>query len=285
MVRPSRRVIACSTILVLALSAVVAAQRGFGGFGGFGGFRGVMEGPGVPPRFPAKNFQDGTFTACKLMYTSNRREAGGVGWSTDYPFAAINLMTRISELTKVRVSRDNTHDINYWVIRLTDPALFECPFLLGSDVGTASLSDDEVKRLREYLLKGGFLWVDDFWGNEAWDQWSHEIRRALPELSIVDVAPADPIRGTLFSIDEVVQVSSINFWRRSGDVRERGSESPHADFREIADAKGRILVVMTHNTDIGDSMEREAEDPDFFAEFSPRGYALATNIVLYALTH
>jgi hypothetical protein len=285
MVRVRTRLIACVAVLVVALGTVAAAQRGFGGFGGFGGFRGVMEGPGVPPRFPMRNFQDGNFTACKLMYTSNRREAGGVGWSTDYPFAAINLMTRISELTKVRVSRDMGRDINYWVIQLTDPALFECPFLMGSDVGTASFSDAEVKHLREYLLKGGFLWVDDFWGNEAWDQWSREIRRALPEFTIADVPPADPIRGTLFTIDEVEQVSSINFWRRGGDTQERGPESPHADFREIADAKGRIMVVMTHNTDIGDSMEREAEDPEFFANFSPRGYALATNIVLYALTH
>jgi hypothetical protein len=83
----------------------------------------------------------------------------------------------------------------------------------------------------------------------------------------------------------VVQVSSINFWRRGGDTRERGSESPHADFREIADRSGRVMVVMTHNTDIGDSMEREAEDPGYFAAFSPDGYALATDIVLYALTH
>jgi hypothetical protein len=220
------------------------------------------------------------------MYTSSRREAGGIGWSTDYPFAAINLMTRISELTKTRVSRDAGHDINYWVIRLTDPALFDCPFLIGSDVGTASFSDDEVKQLREYLLKGGFLWVDDFWGIEAWEQWAREIRRALPEFTIADVPADDPIRGTLFSIEgDVEQVSSINWWRRSGDTRERGYESPHADFRQIADTKGRIMVVMTHNTDIGDSMEREGEDPEFFAQFSPKGYALATNIVLYALTH
>src|SRR5690349_19739615 len=127
MMRLSRRSIICSALLVLALGSVAAAQRGFGGFGGFGGFRGVIEGPGVPPRFPGEHFQDGRFTACKLMYTSNRREAGGVGWSTDYPFAAINMMTRVSELTKVPVSRDASHEINYWVIRLTDPALFECP--------------------------------------------------------------------------------------------------------------------------------------------------------------
>jgi hypothetical protein len=270
-----RRTYACVATMLLALVAGVSAQR----------FR-VPEGFGVPPRFPPKNYQDGSFTACKLMYTSVRREAGGIGWSTDYPFAAINLMTRVSELTKIRVSRDTQHEINYWVIRLTDDALFDCPFLLGTDVGTLAFSDEEATRLRQYLLKGGFLWVDDFWGNEAWEQWAMEIHRALPEFPIVDVPPADPIRSTLFSIDEVEQVSSINFWRRSGgDTRERGSESPRANFREIADAKGRVMVVMTHNTDIGDSMEREAEDPEFFAEFSPKGYALATNIVLYAMTH
>jgi len=249
------------------------------------GYR-VVEGPGVPVRTPPRNFEDGAFTACKLMYTSNRREAGGTGWSTDYPFAAINLMTRLSELTKVRVSHDTRHEINYWVVRATDPELFECPFLIGSDVGTLTFSDDEVRLLREYLLKGGFLWVDDFWGTRAWEQWSEEIQRVLPEFPIFDVPADHPIRNTLFSIDEVVQVSNINFWRRSGgDTAERGTDSPHADFRAIADASGRIVVVMTHNTDIGDSMEREGEDADFFERFSPRGYALVSDIVVYALTH
>jgi hypothetical protein len=246
----------------------------------------VPEGYGVPVRTPPLNFEDGGFTACKLMYTSNRREAGGIGWSTDYPFAAINLMTRLSELTRTRVSHDTQHEVNYWVVRLTDPMLFDCPVLLGTDVGTASFSDDEAMRLREYLLKGGFLWVDDFWGTESMEQWAGQMQKVLPEYPIFDVPADHPIRSTLFSITNVEQVSSINFWRRSGgDTAERGYDSPHADFRAIADGKGRIVVVMTHNTDIGDSMEREAEDPEFFAKFSPNGYALATDIVLYALTH
>jgi Domain of unknown function (DUF4159) len=249
------------------------------------GYR-VVEGPGVPVRNPPKNFEDGAFTACKLMYTSNRREPGGTGWSTDYPFAAINLMTRLSELTKVRVSHDKSREVNYWVVRATDPELFECPFLIGSDVGTLTFSDDEVRSLREYLLKGGFLWVDDFWGTRAWEQWSQEIQRVLPEFPIFDVPADHPIRNALFSVDEVVQVSNINFWRRNGgNTAERGTDSPHADFRAIADASGRIVVIMTHNTDIGDSMEREGEDADFFESFSPRGYALVSDIVLYALTH
>ena len=262
-------------LLLVAFGSIASAQR----------YR-VAEGPGVPVRFPPPNFEDGAFTACKLMYTSSRREAGGIGWSTDYPFAAVNLMTRLSELTATRVSHDARREVNYWVVRLTDPQLFECPFLIGTDVGTATFSDEETKRLREYLLKGGFLWVDDFWGTEAWDQWSGDIRKVLPEFPIFDVPADHPIRSVLFSITEVEQVTSINFWRRSGgDTSERGADSPHANFRAIADAKGRIMVIMTHNTDIGDSMEREAEDPLFFERFSPKGYALVTNLVLYSLTH
>ena len=271
-----RRSALIAALLVLTIASAVYAQR----------FYRVPEGYGVPIRTPPLNFEDGGFTACKLMYTSNRREAGGIGWSTDYPFAAINLMTRLSELTRTRVSRDHQHEVNYWVVRLTDPMLFDCPVLLGTDVGTASFSDEEAKRLREYLLKGGFLWVDDFWGTESMEQWTDEMRKVLPEYPIFEVPANHPIRSTLFSVTEVEQVASINFWRRSGgDTRERGYESPHADFRAIADGKGRVVVVMTHDTDIGDSMERESEDPEFFAKFSPNGYALATDIVLYALTH
>jgi len=270
-----RALLVSVSTLLLAIASTAWAQR----------YR-LMEGPGVPVRRAPPDFEDGAFTACKLMYTSNRREAGGVGWSTDYPFAAINLMTRLSELTRVRVSRQLNHEVNYWVVRLTDPELFECPFLIGTDVGTLTFSDEEVKRLREYLLKGGFLWVDDFWGTESWDQWSEEIHKVLPEYRIFDVPADHPIRNVLFSINSVEQVSSINFWRRSGgDTAERGSESPRANYRAIADAKGRIVVIMTHDTDIGDSMEREAEDPEFFAHFSPGGYALVTDMVLYSLTH
>ncbi len=276
MLRRGRRLLFSASLLLIAASSLAYAQR----------FYRVPEGYGVPVRFPPPNFEDGAFTACKLMYSSSRREAGGIGWSTDYPFAAINLMTRLSELTRTRVSRDHQREINYWVVRLTDPTLFDCPVLLGTDVGTASFSDEEAKRLREYLLKGGFLWVDDFWGTAAWEQWVGEMHKVLPEFPIFDVPVDHPIRQTLFEIAQVEQVSSINNWRRTGgDTSERGSDSPHADFRAIADAKGRVVVIMTHNTDIGDSMERESEDPEFFALFSPNGYALATDIVLYALTH
>jgi hypothetical protein len=261
---------------LIAVSGAVSLAQRFG----------VVEGAGAGIRVPPRDFSDGGFTICKWMFRSNRSEPGGIGWSTDYPFGEINLLTRLSELTKVHVSRDGAGDVNYWVVRLTDDQLFECPILVGSDVGTAALSNAEVQRLRQYLLKGGFLWVDDFWGTPAWDQWSQQIKRVLPEFPIVDVAPADPIRQALFTITEVKQVPSIFSWAGPGsDPRERGTDSPHADFRAIADGNGRIMVAMTHNTDIGDSMEREGDDPQYFATFSPDGYAVAMNIVLYALTH
>lgn len=247
---------------------------------------GVFEGAGAGIRVPPEDFHDGGFTVCKWRFRSNRSEPSGIGWSTDYPFGEINLLTRISELTHVHVSRDRGGALNYWVVQLTDDQLFECPMLIGSDVGTAALSKTEMERLREYLLKGGFLWVDDFWGTRAWEQWAEQITRVLPEFPIVDVASSDPIRHALFNIFEITQVPSLFAWGGPGsDPRERGSDSPHANFRAIADAHGRIMVAMTHNTDIGDSMEREGDDPAYFAAFSPEGYALATNIVVYALTH
>ena len=261
--------------LIAVTGAVTVAQR-----------FGVIEGAGAGIRVPPADLNDGGFTVCKWMFRSGLSEPGGVGWSTDYPFGEINLLIRLSDLTRVRVSRDKRNDVNYWVVQLTDDQLFQCPLLLGSDVGTAVLSNAEVQRLRQYLLKGGFLWVDDFWGTRAWEQWTSQIRRALPEFPIVDVASDHPLRNAQFAIADVKQITSIFTWGGPGsDTRERGTDSPHANFRAIADAQGRVMVAMTHNTDIGDSMEREGDDPDFFAEFSPAGYALATNIVLYALTH
>jgi hypothetical protein len=89
----------------------------------------------------------------------------------------------------------------------------------------------------------------------------------------------------LFPVNEVEQVTNINNWLRTGNTSERGDDSPHADFRGIADDKGRIMVVMTHNTDFGDSWERESESREFFEKFSPKGYALGIDVLLYAVTH
>ena len=283
MPRAGLRIVAALTVTLAAASGALA-QRGRGDI--FGGrFGRLAEGPGVPARRPPEGFGDGAFTVCKVQYTSVRYEEMGVGWATDYPYAGINLMTRLGEITKTPISRDPDGNPNYWVVRLTDATLFRCPFTIASDVGTMGLSDQEVQQLRKYLLKGGFLWVDDFWGTPAWAQWSHEIHRALPEYAIVEVPENHAIRHEMFNIKEVQQVTNIQNWRRTGQTRERGSDSPFADFRMLADEKGRIMVLMTHNTDIGDSWEREGEDHEFFLQFAASGYSLAVNVLLYAMSH
>ena len=226
-----------------------------GGNGGFGGFR------REPPKWASRADFDGQFNYCRGFYTSDRPEAGGMGWWTDYPGADNNFSVRLAELTfvKVKFGKDNQPD--NVVIRLTDPLLYRCPILFMEDVGTARFSEDEVEALRNYLVKGGFLYVDDFWGTKAWEQWAYEIK-AIP------------------------QVSSINFWSRSGgSTSERGPDSPYADFRAIQDERGRLMVVMTHNTDISDTWEREGENQQYFDRFSPDGYAVGVNIILYAMTH
>jgi hypothetical protein len=173
-------------------------------------------------------------------------------------------------------------------VALTDPLLYRCPMLFMEDIGTARFSDAEVLALRTFFMKGGFLWVDDYWGSRAWEQWSEEIGRVLPpdRFPIFDVPLEHAIMHTLYDVREKLQVSSIQFWTRSGgSVSERGGDSAEVHFRGIQDENGRLMVFMTHNTDIADTWEREGESRQYFDLFSPRGYAIGVNVVLYAMTH
>jgi len=265
---------------VLLFTAVYAsAQLGFR-------FRGDSN---LPARYPPELRKDRAFSFCRIQYRSVRAEPSGAGWRTDYPYGEINLMIRLSELTKTPVLFDGHRQPTHYVVRLVDQALFECPLTMASDVGTMGLTPAEAKQLRLYLLKGGFLWVDDFWGTDAWRHWSAEIAKVLPpaEYPIEDVPLSDPIFSSQFIVTKIPQITNIGFWRQSGgaETSERGADSPHANFRAIRDTRGRIMVAMTHNTDVADSWEREGEDPGFFYQFSPDGYALGINVLLYALSH
>ena len=265
---------------ILAGTAVVAAAYAQG----FRFREGSLAARYAPPHMP-----DSAFVICRIAYRSVRVEPMGIGWQTDYPYAEVNLTTRLSELTKTRVSRDTSGHPNYFVVRLTDDALFNCPITVASDVGTVGFSAAEVERLRTYLLKGGFLWVDDFWGSLAWRQWSTEIARVLSpaEYPVEDVPLDDPMLKTMFDVRKVPQITNIQFWRGVGgqSTSERGTDSADVHLRAIRDTHGQIMVLMSHNTDVADSWEREGEDPGFFYQFSPDGYALGINVLLHAMTH
>lgn len=266
-------------VVAVSVSAV-HAQRIWSGFYGR-----------TPPKFPTATTFDGNFHFCRVMFTSDRREKQG--WSTDYPGADINLSVRLAELTKVRVTltHDGEEEVpDAVVVRLTDDALFQCPFTLMEDAGTARFSDAEVQRLRQYLLKGGFLFVSDYHGTFAQEQFDEEIGRVLPphEYPIVDLTPPDhPIWHTMFNVARLPQIASIQTWRRTGGstIERWNEDGAPPDARGIADSHGRLMVVMIHNSDIPDPWEREGEDTQYFFRFSPDAYAIGIDVVLYAMTH
>jgi hypothetical protein len=268
---------------ILAAASTAYAQRIWVGGGRFGGFS------RVPPKWATAEDFDGSFLYCRGFYTSRYREQGGQGWSTDYPGADNNFSVRLAELTTVHVKLDQERQPNYVVVSLTDPLLYHCPMLFMEDVGTMELSEQEVANLREFFLKGGFLWVDDFWGSAAWDVWSRQIARVLApgEYPIFDIPGDHPIMHTLYDVKEVPQVCSIQFWNPGypNETSERGADSARVNFRGIQDSHGRLMVLMSHNTDIADTWEREGENQQYFDLFSPRGYAVGVNVVLYAMTH
>jgi hypothetical protein len=272
--------VSLTVVVVLCLATTAAAQFGrqFRGFGP----------RGYPAKFArADSFGHG-FNFCRAVYTSGRREAGGQGWSTDYPDAELNFSIRLSELTKTRVSKDTDGTPEHLVVRLTEDALYQCPYLHMEDVGTAAFTEAEVLGLRTYLLKGGFMWVDDYWGTYAWQNWVSQLARVLPpsEYPIEDITFDHPIFKTMFEVKALPQIPSIQFWRTSGGgTSERGADSATPTIRGVSDRHGNLIVLMTHNTDISDAWEREGEDPRFFYRFSPDGYAVGINVVLYAMTH
>ena len=246
----------------------------------------------TPPRFPTATSFTGSFNFCRLMFNSNRREKSG--WSTDYPGADLNFSTRLAELTKtdVKMGRGNGEDEtpDAVVVRPTDDALFQCPFILMEDAGTVRFNDVEAARLRAYLLKGGFLLVSDYHGTYARAQFDEEIGRVLPpaKYPVVDLTPPDhPIWNTMFRLQQLPQMASIQTWRRTGGgtIERWNDDRSGPTARGITDARGRLVVVMLHNTDVPDGWEREGEDPAYFFHFSPDAYAVGIDVVLYALTH
>jgi hypothetical protein len=227
---------------------------------------------------------DGGFRFCRFQF---RSVAEGDGWYVDYPRADENLSLRLSQLTNLPLTIVGEGDPVHQVVQLTDAELFQCPFVMMTEPGGADLNEIEAGLLRTYLMKGGFLWADDFWGSRAWERWSSQMAKVLPpdEYPIVDVPLDHPMFHTMFDVKEIPQIPNVGLWVTEHRTSERGDDSAEAHARAIVDKKGRVMVFMTFNTDFGDAFEREAESPDYFQRFSVPAYEIAADVLLYALTH
>jgi hypothetical protein len=272
--RRTATLLALAVALLASVTTPAEAQRfGFGRTN-----TRVRPGDGLPD-IP------GPFTYCRLAYNSVARDGSGNGWTTDFPDADRNLMIRLPQLTKMRVSRWSHGEEGFAVLQLGEPEIYECPMLMATDVGELGFREEDAEILRDYLLKGGFFWADDFWGSRAWSLFSAEIQNVLPEFPLVELDPEHPLFTQLYIIPEVPQIPSANSWNGSRSTSEMGRDSEHASMWAMTDETGRILVLITHNTDISDGWERENYSSDYFYTFSPSAYAVVVNVLLWTMTH
>jgi hypothetical protein len=295
-----RRAIVCALACAFVIIAGVAFGQRFGR--SRGGPPGVIpdDRNGVPDWKVDERFKNDVFTFVRVEYRSSwdggygqrgfggpsfggRRGRGGWGggWSTDFPDSDLNFSFRLQQLTSLKVNPEPIH------MPLTDPRLFDYPFIYMIEPGALSFSQEEVDALRRYLFNGGFLMVDDFWGDRQWDRFYGEIKRVFPDREYVELEADHEIFHCVYRLKEKPQVPSIHQWGWSGQTWEDhgpGSETVH--YRAFFDDKERMVALICHNTDLGDGWEREGENEDYFHQFSERkSYPMGINIVTYAMTH
>jgi Domain of unknown function (DUF4159) len=300
-----RAILLLIPLLIAVVSGLTVAQNGGGrGFGG--GFRGTpgqlpADRAGVPNWKNDERFKHDVFTFVRVEYNSGggmgrmgfqqnrfgggRRFRGGGGWMTDWPDSDLNFSFRLQQLTSLKV---NPEPIS---LQLTDPKLFDYPFLYMIEPGGLNFSEEEVVALRRYLLNGGFMMVDDFWGDWQWENFYQQIKRVFPnpkqEPTELDID--HEIFRCVYRLKEKPQVPSIHSWEPGSNVTwepYHGGDCRTVHYKAIVDDNDRMMVIICHNTDLGDGWEREGENEDYFHEFSEKkSYPMGINIVTYAMTH
>ncbi|MBX3748279.1 MAG: DUF4159 domain-containing protein [Verrucomicrobiae bacterium] len=277
------------TLLLLVLMAgVVLGQRRSGRW--FGEGRGgdtartarelESHSTGTPMWHNPPGFEHDVFTFARVRYRNYGPD--GHGWRVDLPDADLNLSYRLQQMTSIRA------DPHGRIIDLTDPDLPNYPFLYIVEPGGLWLDDAEIVALRQHLLNGAFLMLDDFWGELAWENAAHVMRQVLPDREFQELSLDHELYQRPFRITSKGQVPNVGLGIQS-QYHGRTWERPDArevHHRAILDDRGRIMVLATHNTDNGDGWEREGEDNYFFREFSEKiAYPLGINIIFHVMTH
>ncbi len=246
---------------------------------------------GVPNWEADKEFPSDVFTFVRIRY--NAAEGGRGKWSTDYPDSDLNMSFRLQQLTSLKVNPDPV------VLQLTDPRLFDYPFVYfcepgggfnrgGWNGGGLAFTPEETKEFRRYLDNGGFAMFDDFWGEQEWYNFYTEIKKVFPDREPEDIPLDHPVFNCVYELKEKPQVPAINAalqGRAYGITWER-EDASEVHYRGIFDDKRRLMVMICHNTDLGDGWEREGENEWYFHEFSEKkAYPMGINIIFYAMTH
>ncbi len=277
----SRFALFCFAVLLAAMVVASFAQSRGRRIGRFTGEK--LDRGGIPEWPVHEKHPNDLFTFARLMYPSvNERQSRA--WYTDYADADLNLSWRLHELTAMLVEPEPK------ALHVTDPQIAEYPWFFMSGVGAISLDDQEAQALRKYLLGGGFIMVDDFWGEDEWVTFYGAMKQVFPEREPVDLPRSHPLFHCVYDIpdDRPLQTPNIGFASRNRDtgITWERPDARQVNFRAILDDDQRIMVLICHNTDNGDGWEEEASDPWFFHEFSEnKNYPLGINIIFYAMTH
>jgi hypothetical protein len=201
---------------------------------------------------------------------------GGTSWSQDYPRADRHFAQALRRLTRMSVrsveqpvNLDDGDDVYNW------------PWMCAGEMGDWKLTDSQAERLRDYLLRGGFLMLDDFWGTEEWNRFEESIKAVFPDRPIVEIDNADANFHSVYDLDDRYQVPGQWALARGTTYRNDGFV---ARWRGIYDDKGRLMVAMCFNSDVGDSWEW-ADDPRYEEKYSALGIRIGVNYVMYSLTH
>lgn len=279
-----------AALFVASSVAVLAQQRGFGGQGGRqpGRFRppvDLNDRNGVPEWEVDPHFRSDLFTFIRIEWKSWRYSDT---WLTDYPDSDLNFSFRLQQMTSLKTEPFP----HLKQMKLTDERLHDYPFIYMLEVGSLVFEEDEVAALRKYLLNGGFLMVDDFWGDVAFQYFKEQMDRVFPDRQPVELDITHPIFHCVFDLKEKPQVPGIDAARRNrgtgitweGRTADGGPQEPH--YWAYFDDKGRMMAIICHNTDLGDGWEREGEEEWYFHEFSEKkAYPMGINIVWWAMTH
>ncbi|MBM3840420.1 MAG: DUF4159 domain-containing protein [Verrucomicrobia bacterium] len=245
----------------------------------------------IPEWTNAPAFDKDVFTFARVRYTRLPRGSAtwqGGFWYSDFPDSDLNLSFRLQQMTSIKV------DPNGRVIDLTDPELYNYPWIYMVEPGLMALEDDEIPILKNYLLNGGFMMADDFWGASQWGNFERQIKRVFPEREFVELSLDHPVFKGVFELPgpkNKLQVPNVVIGRQAEstgitwEVKE-GEPCTEVHIKAMMDDKGRMMVLACHNTDYGDGWEREGEDTYFFHRFAENiSYPMAINIILYAMTH